>query len=310
MSGAPSPDAGRVVVVGNVGVDVLMAPVPAWPEPGTERLVDRFELRMGGSGGNVAAALAALGTPAELVASVGRDALGGWLEARLAEADVRPEPVNASTALTVGLSHPDGERTFLSHLGHLERFPFARLDAALGAARPGDVLLLCGTFLLPELRPRAADVARRARGAGLRVALDTGWPTEGWTDAVREEVLSLLPHVDLFVPNRDEATALADGGDPCAAAEAFPCATMVKLGAEGAALHDHHGWHRAVAPRVRVVDTVGAGDTFLAALAAGAARGRSWADALPVATAAASLAVGSQPRRYPSWEEASAAATG
>ncbi len=308
----------RILVVGNANVDVLLGDVAPWPRTGTELMVDRYELRVGGAAGNTGLALAALGVKggeaSEVIASVGSDALGGWLEDELKGA-ARLTRVPGSTALTVGLTHPDGQRTFVSHLGHLAQLPLERLDTALQGARPGDLLLLCGYFLLPQLREMAPRLLQAARARGIVTTLDTGWPTEGWTEAVRDELLGLLPHLDVFLPNREEllgVAGLADGGgyDPAAVDEALARLhergagqVVVKLGPSGALFADEDERHLQPAPDVEVQDTVGAGDTFNAALLAAVQRGMSWPRALAPAVRAASLAIASAPRRYPSWDE-------
>ncbi len=300
----PGADAPTVLVVGNVNVDELMGRVPTWPRAGSEVLAEHFELRVGGAAGNAALALQALGARFRVVAGVGDDALGGWLESALAPAGVRLERSRAATALSVGLLHPSGERTFVTHLGHLTHFPVEALEAALGATRAGDLLLLCGYFLLPGLRRGAPAYVELARSRGVRVALDPGWPTEGWTAAVRDELRGLLPRLDAFLPNREELLGVT--GAPTV--EDALCAlrdtrTVVKLGAEGALLAEGTCRHAVAAPRVEVVDTVGAGDTFNAGLLAALQRGLSWENALRPAVSAASLAIASAPRRYPSWGE-------
>jgi hypothetical protein len=78
-----------------------------------------------------------------------------------------------STALTVALSHPDGARTFLSHLGHLEHYPVTALQRSLAEAQAGDLLLLCGYFLLPPLRQAATSILHTARAQGVVTLLDT-----------------------------------------------------------------------------------------------------------------------------------------
>lgn len=322
--GGPLP---RVILVGNVNVDVLMGDLAPWPTPGTETLVDRYELRVGGAAGNTALALAPLGVRPELVAAVGEDGFGLWLEERLAAAGARLARVPAATALTVGLTHPDGQRTFVSYLGHLAHFPSERLAEALDGSRPGDLMLLCGYFMLPGLREAALGLAREARERGVVTLLDTGWPTEGWTPAVRREFLELAAAVDAVTPNREELLA-ATGEDDLEAALARPelrgCRLVVKLGADGGLLVDGREREAAgppppgdpgaaagrrahvPAPEVRVQDTVGAGDTFNAGLLAGLQRGMGWAEALGPAVRAASLAIASAPRRYPNWDEISA----
>ena len=332
MSSTPADAPGRaprILVVGNANVDVLMGPLTPWPTPGTEVVTDRYELRVGGAAGNTGLALAALAgeeqgaeqaaePPFELIGSVGDDALGRWLENELVGV-MRLTRVPEATALTVGLNHPDGQRTFVSYLGHLEHLPVERIEAALESAAPGDLLLLCGYFLLPQLRELAPKWLVRARERGLVTTLDTGWPSEGWTPEVREELLALLPHLSVFLPNREELLGVAglpDTGtyEPEVVSDALQVLAqsgcreaIVKLGPDGALHAGAEGRATYAAPVVSVQDTVGAGDTFNAALLSAVQRGATFRQGMEAAVNAASLAISSSPRRYPTWEELSAA---
>ena len=307
----------RIIVVGNANVDVVLGSVTPWPTPGTEVTADNFELRVGGAAGNTALALAALGVEegldSEVVAGVGDDALGRWLETALSGA-ARLSKVPRTTAMTVCLTHPDAQRTFVSYLGHLESMPLARLLDTLALSRPGDLLLLCGYFLLPELRTAAQDLLVEARSRGVITLLDTGWPSEGWTAAVRAEIGRLLPLLDAFLPNRDEVLGAAglcsEADSQEAVAELLGMGTarvIVKLEAEGALMASATEMVQVPAPTVTVQDTVGAGDTFNAGLLAGLQSGLDWPAALSRAVTAASLTVASSPRRYPSLAEVQAA---
>lgn len=304
-------DAPRLIVAGNANVDLVLGPVAPWPRPGTEVLVERAAWRVGGALGNTALALAGLGVPAELVWDVGDDAMGAWLATELG--GTPPRRLAAPTSVTVALAHPDGERTFVSYLGHLAFSTPDALAATVAAALPDDVVFVGGSFLLPRWRPSLAAVLADARARGARTALDTGWPTEGWTPAARAELRAVLTHVDLFLPNLEEARGLLDAPEApldellrrLDEAVAGRCA--IKLGPEGAAWREAGRVVVAPAPNVAVVDTVGAGDTFNAALLAGLRDRLPWPDAVAAAVRAASLAVSTLPRRYPSWSELAAA---
>jgi ribokinase len=128
-------------VAGNADVDLILGPVPAWPRKGTEITVEHFVKRVGGALGNTALALAGLGVSAQLVWDVGDDTLGAWLAAQLAPG-APPRVLDTPTSVTVALTHPDGERTFVSHLGHLAQADAARLAAAIEAAASGDLPLI------------------------------------------------------------------------------------------------------------------------------------------------------------------------
>ncbi|MFO7545959.1 MAG: carbohydrate kinase family protein [Trueperaceae bacterium] len=299
----------RLIVAGNASVDLILGPVEPWPRPGTEVVVDRIAWRVGGALGNTALALAGLGVPATLVWDVGEDAMGGWLQGALADAGDPPRQQPTPTSVTVALTHPDGERTFISHLGHLAASAPDGLAGAIEGAAAGDVLLVGGVFLLPRWRAVLPKHLQRARERGVVTALDTGWPNEGWSEAVRRQVRAWLPHVDLFLPNLEEARGLLDAPDaePDEAIRGLEAWTSgriaLKLGAAGAAYRDGGRVVTAPAPELEVADTVGAGDTFNAALLVAVADGVAWPEAVALAVDVASRSVAVTPRRYPRWDD-------
>ena len=299
----------RLIVAGNASVDLLLGPVAPWPRPGTETLVEQIEWRVGGALGNTALALSGMGVPARLVWDVGDDAMGAWLRAALAAAGDAPRTVRAPTSVTVALTHPDGERTFVSHLGHLAVSAPDALAAVIDEGRPGDLLLVGGLFLLPRWRPEVPTLLARARARGLRTALDPGWPDDGWTASVRAELRAALAHVDYFLPNQEEGRGLLDAPDlePGAVlaglSHLVAGTSVLKLGPIGAAFSSGGRTVVVPAPALDVTDTVGAGDTFNAALLAALCSGIALPDAVAMGVEVASCVVATTPRRYPRWDD-------
>ena len=66
----------RLTIIGDIGVDLVLGPISAWPQPGTETLMERNEMRAGGSAGNAALAVSYLGGHSRLLSVVGNDDLG------------------------------------------------------------------------------------------------------------------------------------------------------------------------------------------------------------------------------------------
>ncbi len=288
-------------VIGNVNLDIVMGPVPPWPTPGTETIVERQEVRVGGAAGVSALALQGMGVPFTLHATVGDDAFGQVVRRGMGPAGAQLRAVDAPTAYSVGLGHPDGERTFLTSLGHLDRLDVERLAHELGSADPG-LVLVCGYFLLPPLRAGIERVLRAARAAGHTVVFDTGWPSEGFTDAVRAELDAALPFLDLVTPNEAEVmgwTGARDAGAGCRVLARGGTTVVLKRGGEGACVVGPGTEERAfAAPPKRVADTVGAGDCFNAALLARLGARRPLEDAVEGAIAYASAVIATRPRRY------------
>ena len=107
----------RLTIIGDIGVDLVLGPVSGWPQPGTETLMDRSEMRAGGSAGNAALAVSYLGGHSRLLSVVGSDDLGSWLRDQLRGLGASLDVCDAPTTLSVGLIHTWGERTFFTTRG-------------------------------------------------------------------------------------------------------------------------------------------------------------------------------------------------
>jgi sugar/nucleoside kinase (ribokinase family) len=302
-----------LAVVGNVNVDLIMGPAAPWPQPGTETIVDHDELRVGGSAGNSALAWMALGTPFEIAASIGADQFGTWLAKGFGD-HARHWPVHGeSTTLSVGITHPDGERTFFTTRGHLPLFSLEDVLVVLDGPRLKDgIALLCGSFLTEKLvddYDRFFDWADRH---DIAVALDTGWPLDGWTDRNKAAAGKWLSRCRIALFNEVETTSLAGVSDPAEAGQVLrqgmpaDAIVVVKCGPKGAIAVDTNGMvFRADAPRVTVVDTIGAGDVFNAAFLASFAAGEGLEASLAAGISVASRAISTHPRTYvPTLQEA------
>lgn len=303
---------GAVYVAGNVQVDLLMGPLAAWPTIGTETVLPNSALRVGGQAGNAGLALAALGTPHRVISNMGSDALGDWLRSAMPDSATAWTRSSAPTAITVALVHPDGERTFLTRAGHLADLAPADVLAQLPArAAPHDNVLLCGAFLSPRMVDGGLALLQEIRTRGFATAIDPGWPDGGW-DAVRARVESWLPLSDHVLVNELETISLAGTADLEAAidwivARLRPTAVLVvKRGVDGALACRGTERFARPAPRVTVIDTIGAGDAFNAAYLDAVARGIDLPEAIELAVATASTAVSTAPRRYRSTQAGAA----
>jgi sugar/nucleoside kinase (ribokinase family) len=307
-----TPAALRTVhVVGNVQLDVLVSPVHDLPRPGGDDIVDSIAVRPAGAAGNVSLALAALGVPHRLFGAVGDDQAGIWVLDELRRAGLADDLLvmaGQDTGISVALEAPGRERAFLTAHGALDRYREADVSPDAVA---GDLVLLTGYFSLPGLR---GDDTRRllekARANGAVTVFDTGWDPEDWTGAGGAEVLSLLPLVDVFMPNEPEALALTDRADPAAAAADLarrcPGWVVVKTGERGVTARSPEGdVVEVAAPEVSdVVDTTGAGDSLAAGMLAELAVGADMRRALATGVRVASTVVGRGSRdRYPSRDE-------
>jgi len=283
---------GSVVVVGSANVDHLLR-VPRLPAPGETVLAHGGTRQPGGKGANQAVAAARLGAAVVFVGCVGDDEDGVLVLDAL-----RAEGVDASEVEVVG-----GERTGLALVCLLDggenaitvvpgangALPAARAAGVVHRlARPGGVVVVQA-----EVPPEVVAAAlRSAQDAGARGVLNLAPYTP-----LDPQVLRLA---DPLVVNEAEASAMVGWDVPDAAGAARAAADLrerarsvvITLGAGGASWADAEGAGHAPAPAVSaVVDTTGAGDAFVGALAARLAVGDGLADAVAVGVRCGSFAV-------------------
>jgi ribokinase len=272
----------RVVVVGSVNADLHLT-VERLPAAGATVLADRTRWLPGGKGANQAAAAARLGATVSLVAAVGDDptadvAVGGLAETGVSLDLLRRIP-DTATGVAVVCVDAAGENLIVVSPG---------ANAVLGTA---DIVLGAGcaavlvSLEIPTATARAALAAARQAGA---LAVLNAAPADRVTSA-------LVAAADILVANAGEAAALAAGHDGDLAALAATAGTTIVATAGGDAV-------RAVTPAgvelvvparsVEVVDTVGAGDCFAAALTVALVEHAELDDAMRFAAAAAGLKVG------------------
>src|SRR6516165_5202470 len=198
MGGKPQ----RLIIIGDVGVDLVLGPISEWPRVGTETLVERSELRAGGSAANAALAVSYLGGHAQLLSVVGNDEPGAWLAGELRPLNASLETCRAATTLTVGLIDSCGERTFFTTRGHLEALTYESLRPRIPpAASPNSIALLSGVFLTPALRQSYPRLIRDLQAPGSRIAPDYTWPPQDWGTALRAEVAAWISCCDHVLLN-------------------------------------------------------------------------------------------------------------
>jgi len=292
-----------LTIVGDVGLDLLMGPIAQWPRVGTETLMDRSELRPGGSAGNAALAVSYLGGASLLLSAVGNDEPGTWLRGQFRPLGASLAHCDAPTTLTVGIIHSCGERTFFTTRGHLEALTYELLRPRIvTAAHPNSIVLLSGVFLTPALRSSYPLLIRELRQLGYQVALDTNWPPQDWNADLRAEVAGWISGCDHVLLNDLEVRSLADAEHlPAAIDRLTPmlrrgATLVVKTGARGA-IGIQDGYHcECAAPPATIFDTTGAGDSFNAGYLLARLRGVGLADSLATGCRAASTIISRFPR--------------
>lgn len=280
-----------VFVVGSINQDLVLK-VKRRPEPGETVTDAELSTHNGGKGANQAAAAAILGASTALLGRVGDDEFGEPLVRALEEKGVDMSLVERDSSSMTGSAFitltPDGENAIVVAPGANRRLTPEDVDEvseSIAATR----VLVSQMEIPPETVLRAAEIAD---ASGTRVVLNLAPP--------REVPPSLLETLDPLVVNEHEAAFLLGGkvaGEEGAWAAARdllalgPRSAVITLGPAGALVADGETITHVPAPEVEVVDTTGAGDAFVGALAARLARGDSLSYAAAYAARAGAAAV-------------------
>ncbi len=267
-----------VVCVGECLVDFL-------PQRAGQRVRDvtAWVPGIGGSLANIAVGVARLGGRSACVGVVGADEFGHLLRERLAAEGVDVGHLRQTEEGRTGLvfiSLDDrGERSFCYFRTQAAEFLLDARDVDLDfLARAGIVHLGTNSLHLAPARAAALRIVEATRAAGRIVSCDPNLRLHAWKDPeVLRELLGRLLPLCTVVKLSEEELAFATGETrPEAALRALRARgvllPVVTLGEAGAVLLWRDELFRVEAPRVRVVDTTGAGDGFTSALLWGLSR--------------------------------------
>lgn len=263
-------------MVGSINLDIV-ASASRLPRPGETVGGAALARHPGGKGANQALAARRLGVEVEMIGAVGSDPFAGEALALLRDGGVDLGHVqtvgSAPTGVALIVVSEDGENQIVVAPGANHR-----LDPDQLPPLDGDALILQCEIPL--------DVVARAASLASGLVVLNAAPAM----SVPSEVLT---EVDVVVVNEIEYESLSP------ALGVFEGLVVRTLGARGAAaVRDGEVVASAPAPRVAVVDTVGAGDAFVAALTVALLEDQEPATALAFACAAGSLATtrsGAQP---------------
>jgi ribokinase len=281
----------QVVVLGSLHLDILVH-APDRPKKGETLPGSAWAYKAGGKGGNQAVAAAQFGAGASMMGRVGDDDFGRRLLSHLRDAGVDASHVRidpgAGSGMSVAIIDAEGDYGAVIVSGANLRLGEEDLQGARDVIQNARVLVLQNE--IPEAtNVAAAELAKRHQ---VHVILNAA--------PARPLEPKLAANVDLLVVNAVEAemicgvavTSLGAATEAATLLSKQAANVVVTAGGLGLAVAERGNPPYAEAAHpVQLVDTHGAGDAFIGALAARRASGAPVAEAVRFANAAAALFV-------------------
>lgn len=278
--------------VGCAGIlveDTFCGPMTALPPEGQLLALDSMPVKVGGCAANVAIDLAKQGISTEVIGCVGQDGSAEIIRSKLSAFGIGITQVRAvssyPTSKTVILLVKGSDRRYLHVFGANRSFTVGQISQAwlesLG------VFYLGGLFALPGLDiGELRELLAFCRSRKILTVVDVVVPQDfSQGEAVRQ----ILPHIDYFLPNQDEARLITGEDDLRAQLRALRAAkantVVITQGHAGAvAMRHSQCWQCGIYP-ADVIDPSGSGDAFTAGIITGLVRGYDMPTTLRYASA-------------------------
>lgn len=280
----------RIVVVGSINIDVTLN-VDELPQPGRTVSTGRYSVTPGGKGANQSIGVARLGNEVALIGKVGSDYDAALIYTSMEENHVDVQGIKREPFTETGKAY--------IHVKNDGESMITILAGANQKLTPEDILsyenLFCNAgycLLQTEVPTDAVEAAARlARRHGVKNILKPA--------ALNQIRDSLLETIDIFVPNRKEAELLCPEipeieGKAERFAQRGAGTVIITLGASGCYIRAQDFTGYLPAADFTPVDTTGAADAFIAALAVYLSAGYNIKDAATVASYAAGFCISRQ----------------
>ena len=274
--------------------DIFCSPMKQFPGEGELVKIDSITTSAGGCSANVAIDLAKLGFDVDIVGCVGKDSAASALLASLDENNIGSEQVmyitGYPTSRTVILLVEGQDRRYIHTIGANNAFTASHIKREWLAGLK--IFYLGGLFALPAVKTQELlDVLKFCREIKVLTIIDVVVP-QGRGNF--DDIKPLLPYIDFFLPNNDEAKELTSKEDVLEQVKVFMAnganTVIITRGCDGAiAARDNQLWRCGIY-NIDSIDPSGSGDAFDAGLIAGIQRGYEMTDMLRYASAVAASA--------------------
>jgi sugar/nucleoside kinase (ribokinase family) len=294
-------------LVGNLNIDLILYHLNEQPKFGSEYVVESSVQRPGGVA-NVLLPLSELGERPLVVSLLGNDYYGDLvyneLRPKIVDGIVRTE---SGTSLSIGVVNQSSERFFLTQFGNLTEFTYETVKNTK-QLQACSAVMFYGYFLLPNFGFEGTKKALiDAKKFGQTTFFDANSDIDGWNAEQVQEILNLLPYIDYFMPNEEEASYITKQSVHTdmirVLKENGANNVIIKKGPDGSIASIDNQLYQDEGFSTEAVDTVGAGDSFDAGILYGFHHDFLPEKMLEFANALASIVVTRSLERYPNLAE-------
>lgn len=253
-----------VMVVGELNVDLILNTIDSFPEIGKEKIAKKMDLTLGSSSAIFASNLSSLGAKVSFLGKLGNDQFGAFVKESLAKKNVNVEFIIESdkwnTGATIVLNFGQ-DRAMVTYPGAMEQLNINDISNEVFSSAKH--LHFSSYFLQPGIQKDIDKLFKTAKEFGMTTSLDIQWdPKELWDFDYQK----VLPYVDVFLPNEQEALNLTNESSVENALKKlikYSNIIVVKLGSKGSLLvKDGITTFKKAFFNDNVVDAIGAGDSF------------------------------------------------
>lgn len=271
----------KIIVIGSCNIDITVE-CDRWAKPGETIFGNRLTINPGGKGANQAVAAARLGAEVMMVGCIGDDVYGQIVQKTLKENNIDARYVKVMPGENSGTAHitvAEDDNTIIVIKAANDLVSPELIEEAWDDIKKADMVLLQHEI------PAATNayVIEKCAAAGVPVLLNPA--------PVAPVPTELLEKVTYLTPNEHEAAILFKDKSSDDILLQNAGKVIMTLGSKGVAYGENELVCKVPAFKVQPVDTTGAGDTFNGAFAVARANGKSMADSIRFANAAAALSV-------------------
>lgn len=254
----------KLLVVGELNVDLLLNDIEGFPKVGTEIIANILNFTLGSSSAIFASNSSSMGVETSFCGVLGEDEFGSFILKELRDKNVDVQYIKQTSEIKTGITvvmNYDQDRANVTYCGAMRALTID--DIPWKEIKKFSHFHLSNFFLQNGIKNDIIEIFKKAKAAGLTTSLDLQWdPADQWDFDYK----SCLPYVDVFLPNKAEILALTKK-DTLEEAEnevmQYANILALKLGKEGAKLRTKDINH-FLPPYLNNTykDSIGAGDSF------------------------------------------------